>query len=82
MIGGGVIAAGELLLAPAREVVAARRCPSLRDLVRIVPARFGAEAGMLGAATLAFEELGRCLSGADGRAASSSARRRSATSRT
>ena len=30
--------------------------PSLRDVVEIVPARFGADAGMLGAATLAFEE--------------------------
>jgi hypothetical protein len=32
--------------------------PSLRDAVEIVPARFGADAGMLGAATLAFGELG------------------------
>ena len=31
--------------------------PSLRDVVEIVPARFGADAGLLGAATLAFEEF-------------------------
>jgi hypothetical protein len=28
-----------------------------RDLVRILPARFGAEAGMVGAAALVFDEL-------------------------
>jgi len=58
VIGGGVIAAGELLLAPARQVVADRALPPSRDLVRIVPARFGEESGMLGAALLALEGLG------------------------
>lgn len=53
VVGGGVIGAGELLLAPAREVVAARALPPLRDAVRIVPSEFGAESGMLGAALLA-----------------------------
>jgi glucokinase len=55
VIGGGVIAAGDLLLDPAREVVAARALAPSRDVVRIVPARFGAESGMLGAAVLAME---------------------------
>lgn len=59
VIGGGAIGAGDLLLEPAREVVAEQAMPSLRDLARIEPARFGAEAGMLGAATLAFEEFSR-----------------------
>lgn len=59
IIGGGVIAAGELLLAPAREVVAERVLPFLRDSVQIVAARFGVEAGMVGAAALAYEELDR-----------------------
>lgn len=54
VVGGGVIAAGDLLLDPAREVVAARALVPSRDVVRIVPARFGAESGMLGAALLAF----------------------------
>ncbi len=58
VIGGGVIAAGELLLAPARAVVAARALSPSKEHVRIVPARFGAESGMLGAATLAFDGLG------------------------
>lgn len=57
VIGGGVIAAGELLLGPAREEVATRALRPSRDIVRIVAAHFGAEAGMLGAATLAFDGL-------------------------
>jgi glucokinase len=59
VVGGGVIAAGDLLLAPARAVVAARALPPSRDVVRIVAARFGVEAGMIGAAALAFEGLER-----------------------
>jgi glucokinase len=55
VVGGGVIAAGELLLEPAREVVSARALSPSKDVVRIVSARFGAESGMLGAAVLAFE---------------------------
>jgi glucokinase len=54
VIAGGVIAAGELLLGPARAVVAERALPPSRDLVSIVPAHFGEESGMLGAAVLAF----------------------------
>jgi len=57
VVGGGAIAAGELLLAPARREVERHAMPSLRDAVRIVPAAFGSESGLLGAATLAFEEL-------------------------
>jgi glucokinase len=57
VIGGGVIAAGELLLAPARAVVAERALPPSRDEVRIVAASFGVEAGMIGAAALAFDGL-------------------------
>jgi glucokinase len=56
VIGGGVVAARELLLAPAREVVAERALAPARDHVRIVPAHFADEAGMLGAALLAMEE--------------------------
>jgi glucokinase len=57
VIGGGVIAAGDLLLTPARAEVARRALPPSRDIVRIVPARFGVEAGMVGAAALAFDGL-------------------------
>ncbi len=58
VIGGGVIAAGELLLAPARAVVAERALSPSKEHVRIVSARFGAESGMLGAAALALDGIG------------------------
>jgi glucokinase len=57
VIGGGVMAAGDLLLEPARATVAARALPPSRDEVRIVTAEFGVEAGMIGAATLAFDGI-------------------------
>lgn len=57
VVGGGVVAAGELLLGPARAEVAARALRPSRDVVTVVPARFGAEAGMIGAAVLAMEGL-------------------------
>jgi glucokinase len=59
VVGGGVLAAGELLLGPAREEMLSRALPPSRDLVQIVPARFGVEAGMVGAAALAFDGLDR-----------------------
>jgi glucokinase len=55
VIGGGAVAAGELLLQPARSVVSERALPPARELVRIVPTHFGDESGMLGAALLALE---------------------------
>jgi glucokinase len=57
VIGGGVIGAGELLLNAARSEVAERALPPSKDLVEIVPAAFGVEAGMIGAAALAFDGL-------------------------
>jgi glucokinase len=58
VIGGGVIAAGERLLAPARAELRRRALPPCLDGVALVPARFGIEAGMLGAAVLALSESG------------------------
>ncbi len=58
VVGGGVMAAGELLLGPARSEVAARALSPSKEHVRIVPARFGAESGMLGAAALALDGIG------------------------
>lgn len=55
LLGGGALAAGDMLIDPARAVVAQRALPPMRDLVAIMPAHFGAEAGMLGAALLAFD---------------------------
>jgi glucokinase len=55
VIGGGVIAAGELLLAPARVVVLRRALEPGRELVRVVATTFGGESGMIGAALLAAD---------------------------
>jgi glucokinase len=55
VIGGGAVRAGDLLLEPARAVVAQRALPPPREAVSIVPAHFGDEAGMIGAALLALE---------------------------
>jgi glucokinase len=56
VVGGAAIGGGELLLEPARRVVAERALPPSRDQVRIERAELGEEAGMIGAAILAFEE--------------------------
>jgi glucokinase len=58
VIGGGVIAAGDMLLEPARTVVRERALAPSRDVVTVVPARFGEESGMLGAALFALDGLG------------------------
>lgn len=57
VIGGGAATAGELLLAPARRVAGERalRAPARR--ARIVPAHFGEEAGLVGAALMALEAI-------------------------
>lgn len=57
VVGGGVMAAGEMLLGPARAEVRRRALPPSRDVVRIVAAEFGHEAGMVGAAALALDGL-------------------------
>jgi len=57
VVGGGAIAAGDLLLDPARQVVEREALASLGANVSVVPAEFGADAGLIGAAVLAFEQL-------------------------
>jgi glucokinase len=52
-IGGGVIAAGELILEAAREEVHLRARPPSRDLVEIKEATLSPKSGLLGAAALA-----------------------------
>ncbi len=54
VIGGGASTGGDLLLEPARRVVAERALPGTRGGVKIVQAAFGEEAGMLGAALFAL----------------------------
>jgi glucokinase len=63
VIGGGVSAAGELLLEPARAMVRERALAPNRDVVRIEAAAFGAEAGMVGAALAAREGIGVARAG-------------------
>lgn len=59
IVGGGASAAGELMLAPAREVLSERGLPPNRELVKLVPAHFGSEAGMIGAALIALDLVTR-----------------------
>lgn len=65
LVGGGVSAAGELLLGPARDEFARRAMPPIVERTEVRLARFGGEAGLLGAAILAQ----RAATGAAGRAA-------------
>jgi glucokinase len=55
VVGGGGATAGDLLLDPAREIVAQRALRPSRD-ARIVAATLGEEAGMIGAGLFALEE--------------------------
>jgi glucokinase len=58
VIGGGWgEAADEFLLEPAREVMLREALAPGRDLVRVVPAQLGPEAGLVGAGFVAFEAL-------------------------
>jgi glucokinase len=55
VIGGGVIAAGDLLLEPARAEVRKRALPPMNETL-VVAAELGPDAGMIGAAAMALEE--------------------------
>lgn len=58
VIGGGVSAAGERLLTPARRVLERTVVGAgHRDLPRVVPAQLGTRAGLIGAADLALRAL-------------------------
>ena len=62
VIGGGAAAAGDLILDPARKHLEEFGLSPNKEMAQVVPAHFGAEAGMLGAAALAFvESLGEPL---------------------
>jgi glucokinase len=57
VVGGGFAGAGDLLLAPARKVVAERALVPAREVVEIVEAELGPEAGLVGAGLLALDVL-------------------------
>jgi len=61
VIGGGVAKAGDLLLAPLQKHLFSQLSGPFKDHLSILPARFGSEAGMVGAATLALEESGHTI---------------------
>lgn len=58
VIGGGVIAAGDLLLDPARRELEARALPPMKR-IPVAAAELGSDAGMIGAAAMARIELER-----------------------
>jgi glucokinase len=56
VVGGGVMAAGDLLLEPARSELSVRALPPM-SRTPVVPAELGEDAGMIGAAAMARIEL-------------------------
>jgi glucokinase len=57
VIGGGIAAAGNLLLAPARQALRQWAQPLAAKQVRITRSRLGDRAGILGAARLCFDQV-------------------------
>jgi glucokinase len=57
VLGGGFSQARDLFLEPALEVMAEEALPPGRDLVRVVPALLGPDAGIVGAGFVGFEAL-------------------------
>jgi glucokinase len=57
VIGGGFSQARDLFLGPALESMREEALPPGRDLVRVVPALLGPEAGLVGAAFVGFEAV-------------------------
>jgi glucokinase len=57
VVGGGMSAAGELLLEPARAVLRETAMPPAAQQMEVVRAKFGADAGLLGAALLAADRV-------------------------
>jgi glucokinase len=57
VVGGGIAAAGDLLLEPARAVVRSRAFPPVLRDVRIVPAALGDLSGLYGAAALVLRDV-------------------------
>ena len=56
IIGGGVAKAGALLFDPLQKAMHEQLSPAFTDHLEILPARFGNEAGIIGAASLALNE--------------------------
>ncbi|MCC6739693.1 MAG: ROK family protein [Planctomycetia bacterium] len=62
VIGGGVARAGEILFGPIRAAVEREALPNVSKGLRIVPAKLGNDAGLLGAAGCAWRRFGTSAS--------------------
>ncbi|MEK7467227.1 MAG: ROK family protein [Planctomycetota bacterium] len=62
VIGGGVARAGDILFRPIRAAVAREALPNVSKGLRIVPAKLGNDAGLLGAAGCAWKRFGTSAS--------------------
>jgi glucokinase len=58
IIGGGVAKAGELVFQPIQKYLLGQLSGPFKDYLQILPARFGNEAGIIGAAALALDTAG------------------------
>ena len=58
IVGGGVAKAGDLILGPITRHLHAQLSGPFKDHLQIIPAKFGNEAGIVGAAVLALETAG------------------------
>jgi glucokinase len=67
VVGGGFGEALDLLVEPIRDVLARDGLAPARDLVRIVPAELGPDAGVIGAALVGFEALDAVAAATAGR---------------
>ena len=63
VVGGNLVAAGDVLLEPVRQAVVRSAIPAAADVLRIVPAHLGDRAEILGALVLAVGSSDRALSG-------------------
>ncbi len=57
IIGGGISKAGELLFKPVRQYLKNQIYPRHYEKLKILPAQFGSEAGLIGAARMALDSL-------------------------
>lgn len=65
VVGGGIAQAGDLILEPTRETVTGFVTTALKEDVEVIQETLGNEAGMLGAAHLAFQYLDEHASSAE-----------------
>lgn len=56
VIGGGIAGAGNLIFKPMRETLKKKAFPIAAHSVKVIPAKLGVDAGIIGAAALAFSE--------------------------